>query len=209
MPTAQPFERHPERYEAWFEANKAAYRSELEAVRRMVPRDGRRIEIGVGSGRFAGPLNIDVGIDPSVSMLELARERGVAVVRGVAERLPFTDGAFDAALIVTAICFVDDIPRTIREARRVVSSSGTLVVGYIDRGSPIGRMYQEKTAANPFYREATFVSTDELVAELERAGFTEFEFVQTIFHRLDEIDDPDPVEDGFGEGSFVVIAATR
>jgi SAM-dependent methyltransferase len=209
MPKTEPFEEHTERYEGWFEEHDDAYRSELAALDRLVPATGRGIEIGVGSARFAAPLGIDVGIDPAGAMLDRARERGVTVVRGVAEQLPFRDGAFDTALIVTTICFVDDIPRTLAEADRILSESGRLVIGYIDKDSPVGRIYQEKKEENPFYREATFVSTEELLGALEAAGFTDFEFVQTIYHWLDEIDGPEPVEEGYGDGSFVGIRASR
>ncbi|MEF8814859.1 MAG: class I SAM-dependent methyltransferase [Halovenus sp.] len=209
MPKAEPFETHTERYEGWFEEHDDAYQSELAALDRLVPATGRGVEIGVGSARFAAPLGIGVGIDPAGAMLERARERGVDVVRGVAESLPFRNDAFDTALIVTTICFVDDVPRTLAEADRILTQSGSLVIGYIDKDSPVGRIYQDKKEQNPFYREATFVSTEELLEELEATGFEEFEFVQTIYRWLDEIDSPEPIEDGYGDGSFVGIKASR
>lgn len=209
MPKTAPFEEHTDRYDVWFEEHDAAYQSELAALRRLLPSAGTGIEIGVGTARFAAPLGIDVGIDPSSEMIELARERGVEVVEGIAEFLPFHDGSFDTALIVTTICFVDDIQQTVSEAARILDADGTLVMGYIDKDSPVGQMYEEKKEANPFYREATFVSTDELLEELEAAGFTDFEFVQTVFQWPGEIDEPESVETGYGDGSFVGIRATR
>jgi ubiquinone/menaquinone biosynthesis C-methylase UbiE len=209
MPNAEPFEEHTERYEDWFEDHEDAYRSELAALERLVPATGRGLEIGVGSGRFAAPLGLDVGIDPAEAMLDQARERGVDVVKGVAEDLPFRDGTFETALIVTTICFVDDIPRTLAETDRVLSESGQLVLGYIDKDSPGGRSYQEKKETNPFYRGATFVSTEDLLEALEAAGFTDLEFVQTMYHWLDEIDGLEPIEEGYGNGSFVGIGASR
>ena len=209
MPKTAPFEAHTDRYEDWFEAHEDAYRSELEALERLVPATGRGVEIGVGSARFAAPLELDVGIDPAAAMLERAQTRGIDVVRGVAEALPVRNGSFDTALIVTTICFVDDIPQTLTEADRILTPSGSLVIGYIDKDSPVGRQYQEKKEQNPFYRDATFVSTDELVDALEAAGFTDFEFVQTIYHWLDEVDGTEPIEEGYGDGSFVGIKATR
>ncbi|MDP8299697.1 MAG: SAM-dependent methyltransferase, partial [Candidatus Tantalella remota] len=65
------------RYDAWYDENRFAYLSELEAVRKVLPEEGYGLEIGVGSGRFAAPLGIAKGIDPSKKMVELARERGV------------------------------------------------------------------------------------------------------------------------------------
>lgn len=209
MPKSAPFEEYTERYEGWFEEHEEAYRSELDALRRLLPAPGYGIEIGVGSARFAAPLGIQVGIDPAGKMLEYARERGIDVVKGVAEYLPFKDETFDTALIVTTICFVDDISQTLAEAERALKPSGSLVISYIDKNSPVGEIYQETKEENPFYREAVFVSTEELIETLEAVGFTEFEFVQTIYHWLDEIDGLEPIEEGYGDGSFVVIKATR
>jgi len=209
MPTSAPFEQHADRYEEWFETHGAAYESEVTALRRLLPETGRGVEIGVGSARFAAPLGIQLGVDPSRRMLGYARERGVEAVQGVAEALPFPDGAFDTALIVTTICFVDDIPRALAEAERVLRPDGGLVIGYIDRDSPVGQVYQENKETNPFYREATFVSTGELLEALEAAGFTDFEFVQTVYQWPGDLGAPDPVDPGYGEGSFVGIRATR
>lgn len=209
MPRAAPFEAHTERYEDWFSVHEDAYRSELSALRRLHPTPGLGLAIGVGTGRFAGPLSVDVGLDPSVTMLERARQRGIDVVRGVAESLPFEDSTFDTALSVTTICFVDDLSQTLVEAERVLAPDGALVLGYVDRESPLGQKYQATKDQNPFYRDATFVSTAELLGELEAAGFAEFEFVQTIYHPLEAIDGLEPIEDGYGEGSFVALRARR
>jgi ubiquinone/menaquinone biosynthesis C-methylase UbiE len=209
MPQTEPFEKHTERYDRWFDAHETAYESELSALQRLVSNDTQSLEIGVGTGRFAEPLGVRYGLDPSESMLNHATERGIEGVQGVAEALPFADGVFDTALLVTTICFVDDIERTFREAHRVLRPEGRLVVGYIDRESPVGHQYQEHKDENPFYKDATFVSTDELVAELDVTGFDEYEFVQTIFQPPDELAAVDDVESGYGDGSFVGIAARR
>jgi len=207
VPTIAPFEAHTERYERWFEANEHAYRSELAAVERLLPDAGPGLEVGVGSGRFAGPLGIEYGVDPSPAMLARARERGVAVVRGVAEHLPFRGDAVGYALNVTTICFVDDVTASLREARRVLRPGGAFVTGFVDRESPLGRRYEAKRESNPFYRDATFRSTDELVGALEALGFTDLAFAQTVFRFPDEMTEPDPVREGSGEGSFVVLRA--
>ncbi|WP_336037233.1 class I SAM-dependent methyltransferase [Halobacterium yunchengense] len=209
MPKVAPFEEHTDRYDEWFEEHDAVYQSELAALRRLLPEPGYAVEIGVGSARFAAPLGVQVGVDPAEGMLERARERGVEVVRGVAEFLPFADGAFDTALIVTTICFVDDVPRTLAEAARVLGPDGTLVVGYIDEHSPLGERYRESRDQNPFYRDAVFVSTGELVDALETAGFGDFEFVQTVYRWPADVAEPEPVDAGYGDGSFVAIRATK
>lgn len=207
MPKAEPFERHTGRYDRWFEAHQHAYTAELAAVDAVLPETDRALEIGVGSGRFAAPLGIKFGLDPAAAMLDRARDRGIDVVRGVAEALPIRDRTFGAALIVTTICFVDDVPMTLAEAHRVLEPGGRVVIGFVDRESPLGQRYQAHREENPFYREATFVSTEELTSALEDGGFVDLEFVQTVFRTPEEMTEPDPVEAGFGEGSFVVVGA--
>jgi hypothetical protein len=54
-----------------------------------------------------------------------------------------------------------------------------------------------------------FVSPDDPVDALEGAGFSQFEFVQTIYHWPHEIDEREPIEDGYGDGPFVGTTATR
>ena len=69
--------------------------------------------------------------------------------------------------------------------------------------------YEAKRDENPFYRDATFRSTDELVAAMEGTGFGAFEFRQTVFSWIADVEEPEPVREGYGDGSFVAIRATR
>ena len=108
MPKIQPFERNVERYEAWFERHRFAYESELEAVRTLLPERGEGLEVGVGTGRFAGPLRVRVGVEPSRAMGRLAIDRGVEVWSGIAEELPCQDSSFDYLLMIATVCFLDD-----------------------------------------------------------------------------------------------------
>ena len=203
------FNDNSERYEAWFERNPAVYRSELAAIKALLPEDDKVLEIGVGSGLFAAPLGIRIGIDPSTAMLDKARARGIEVVRGVAEALPFPDQSFATALMVTTICFLDDVELALAEAHRVLSPGGAFLIGFIDKDSPIGRAYQSEKERSLFYRNATFYATPELAGYLMQAGFSNLQYVQTLFHPLSEITSVEPVKDGYGTGSFVVIKAEK
>lgn len=202
----KPFEEHYSRYERWFEEHRYAYLSELEAVIRLIP-EGNGMEVGVGSGRFAGPLGIKIGVEPSSRMAEIARRRGIEVINGVAEDLPFEDDVFDFVLMVTTICFLDDVEEALREAHRVLKRGGSIIIGFIDRESPIGKEYLKHKEENVFYREATFYSVKDVLSLLK--GFRYVSALQTIFRSLNSIDFMEPVVDGYGKGSFVVIKAEK
>lgn len=207
MPRVKPFEEFPDHYEDWFEENQAVYESELQALQTLLPKGKQVIEIGVGSGRFAAPLDIRTGIEPSSQMRKLARQRGIDAREGVAENLPLEDSQFDFVLMVTTICFLDDIEKAFREVQRILKPAGEFIIGFIDRESEVGQTYQQYKNESPFYSIATFYSVDEIISYLKKTGFRDFEFVQTIFRNLSEIKEPEPVKTGYGEGSFVGINA--
>ncbi len=208
-PKTAPFEQFPYRYEVWFEENNYVYESELRAVRQLLPKDGKGLEIGVGSGRFAAPLGIKVGIDPSAKMRSIAQSRGIQTFDGVAESLPFKDAEFDFALMVTTVCFLDDIDTAFAEAFRVIKPGGYFVIGFIDKDSPIGKIYQIHKDENPFYRVADFYSVKEVTDHLKQTGFYNFSYRQTVFRKLSEVKKVEPIREGYGEGSFVVIKGKR
>lgn len=209
MPKRGPFEAHHQRYEAWFDKHRAAYLSELLALRPFVPWQGQGLEIGVGSARFAAPLGVAFGVDPSPAMLGYAAERGIEAVSGVAEDLPFEAGSFDHALVVTTICFVDSAPRMLAEAHRVLRPGGRLVIGFIDRESPLGQEYLAHQSESVFYREAVFHSADEVARLLGESGFAIVDWGQTLSRPLPEIREIEALRPGRGERSFVVVAAIR
>lgn len=200
------FDQHVPDYENWFETFRHVYKAELRAVRSLMPETaGPALEVGVGTGRFAEPLGIAVGLEPSPRMGKHARRRGIHVVSGMGEALPFRDAVFESVLMVTTICFLDSIKKAFTEAARVLAEPGFLTIGLIDRKSPVGRLYREKQKDSLFYRDATFYAVDVVVEILRQAGFTAFTFRQTIFKPLHQIDGTEPVKPGYGNGSFVVI----
>ena len=202
------FDSQVDRYEGWFEKNNLAYESQVEAVRSILPA-GSGIEVGVGTGRFAEPLGIKLGVDPSESMREVARKKGIDVVPGVAEDLPFPDESQDFVLMVTVLCFFDDVAEAFTEAHRVLKPGGSLVVAFIDRDTPTGRIYDANKHDSAFYKEATFYSAAEVKDMLVEAGFTSTSYIQTIFKDPREMTEIEPVKEGFGEGVFCIVKAVK
>jgi ubiquinone/menaquinone biosynthesis C-methylase UbiE len=201
------FERNYKRYDFWYERNKFAYLSELEAIKKILPKKGRGLEIGVGTGRFAAPLGIATGIDPSRNMLRIARQRGVDARLGYGERLPFKKAAFDYVAIIITICFVGDPQRVIKEAGRVLKKNGKIIIGIVDKHSFLGKFYKQKKSV--FYKKADFFSVEEMKDLLKTAGFNRFSFRQTIFQLPDKVNSIEKPQKGFGRGGFVVIGAKK
>jgi len=209
VPKIRPFEKYTSQYEAWFERHYFTYQSELSAIIQMLPAKGKGIEIGIGSGRFAAPFGIRYGIEPSQKMIELAVQKNIHVMKGIAEFLPIGDEKFDFALMVTTICFLDKIEKALQEIHRILRPNGCVIIGFVDKKSLIGRKYQKNKKKNVFYREATFYSVDEVINYLKHAGFHQFIFYQTIFSTLNQITKIEPVKQGYGKGSFVVIRGKK
>jgi SAM-dependent methyltransferase len=208
MAGVQAFNQSAERYEAWFRKNWDAYQAEVRALKELMPSVGNAVEIGVGSGRFAAPLGARFGVDPSRVMLQIASGRGVDAVRGVGEALPFVGACFDTALMVTTVCFLDDIDQALRETGRILRRDGRIVVGFVDRTSPLGQTYLRQRDESLFYRAAQFYTVKEIVRSLRQVGFHEFDFRQTLFAPPAETTPTEPVTIGYGDGSFIVIRAT-
>ena len=202
------FEKYTEDYENWFVRHENLYRAELEAVRALMPPFEKGIEIGVGTGRFAAPLGIDIGVEPSRHMAEIARKKGIEVIVGVAENLPLKEESFDLALMVTTICFVDDPGKSLREIWRILKPGGYVLIGFVDRKSALGRLYEKNRSKSRFYKDATFFSTEEVLELLQKTGFEACRMKQTLFGPdLEHMETS--VKDGYGEGAFVVIRCRK
>lgn len=205
MPRIEPFEAFSEEYDRWFENHSEAYELELRTVKSLIPSTANGLEVGVGSGKFATPLGVTTGVEPSGKMAARAKALGIRVLKAVAEALPLAGQCVDYVLLVTTICFVDDVDATLQEARRVLKSNGVIVVGFVDRDSELGRKYLLRKDKSRFYKPAVFFSTREVLAYLERAGFGNFQIKQTLLAGKSE----GPIENGFGKGSFVVIRGVK
>lgn len=82
---AELFDMLADRYDSWYARHEALYKSELEAAALLGCSGG--VEIGVGTGRFAAPLGLEAGLDPSIGMLSKA-PRELDLVAGVGEKAP-------------------------------------------------------------------------------------------------------------------------
>jgi len=201
------FDQNCKKYDAWYDISKYAYLSEIEAIKKVLPSKGKGLEVGVGTGRFAAPLGIQFGIDPSRKMLEIAQKRGVDVKCGKGEDLPFNDATFDYVAIIIAICFVKDPLKVLRETQRVLRNHGKIIIGIVDKSSFLGEFYQNKKSI--FYKKAHFFNVNEIINLLKTAKFSQFIYYQTIFQLPDKIGIIEKPRKGFGKGGFVVVSGQK
>jgi arsenite methyltransferase len=109
------------------------------AVRRALAlRGGERVlDVGSGPGFLAAEMAAEVGrdgrvvgVDPSESMLAVARRREAPVefVSAGALDLPFGEAEFDAVVSTQVLEYVPDVAAALAEARRVLAPGGRLLV---------------------------------------------------------------------------------
>ena len=101
----------------------------------LAPQSGLRwLDVGCGNGAFTellvercAPAEVE-GIDPSEGQLAFARTRPAARIsnfrQGDAQKLPFKDGAFDAAVMALVINLIPDPAKAVAEMARVVRPGG-------------------------------------------------------------------------------------
>lgn len=210
--TSFVFDRFCAEYDAWYFSNKGRLvgESELRAIRELLP-GGSGLEVGVGSGFFASKLGVEFGIDPAESCLRMASNRGVKVVRGVGESLPFRGDSFDFVLYVATLCFLGDPSAALMEAWRVLKSHGKVIVCFIPEDSPWGRFYLKKKATgHRFYKYASFLRFGEVVRLLGGTGFRVEDVRSTLFQNPREMSDVEtPVKGRRGSAGFCCIKAEK
>ena len=201
------FDRHSKEYDYWYDKNRFVYLSELKALKKVLPTFGKGLEIGVGTGRFAKPLGITFGLDPSAEMLGIANERGIKTRWGFGEDLPFWHDKFDYVAIIISLCFVNDPVKVLEESFRVLKSNGRIVLGIVDKNSFLGKFYQKKKSI--FYKQAKFFGIKDLSKMLSDSGFKKINYYQTIFDLLGNISSIQEPIKGYGKGGFVVISGQK
>ena len=111
----------------------------FKAIRRdLIDRaSGSVLEVGSGTG-INFPFYHDVekvtAIEPSEDMIERSQKRRglaavpVEVLKGTAERLPFSDNVFDTVIVTLALCTIPNPEAAILEIKRVCKPNGKVLV---------------------------------------------------------------------------------
>lgn len=179
------FDSHASEYDAWYdtEAGKAIFTMEVDCLKPLLHKyDRPYVEMGAGSGRFARALGIEYGVEPALSLANIARNRDIKISATVAEKLSFPDSMFGGVLIAFTLCFLDNPQKALQESWRVLRPDGGLVLGLILRDSPWAEFYTQKgKRGHPIYSKARFFSKDEVEDLLKHSGFKVLEYSSTLF----------------------------
>ena len=196
-------------YDKWFDEHHKIYETELKAIKKILPTFKDGLEIGVGTGRFAAPLGIKYGVEPSENMAKIAQKRGIKTVTGFAENLPFEDKRFDLVLIVTTICFVEDPLKMLKESYRVLKDNGRVIIAFVDKDSELGKFYEKNRDKSRFYKEAIFFSKKEVLDLLKKCGFVLEECNESLFGPDLEHLELKTIEGCKKGGAFLVLKARK
>jgi ubiquinone/menaquinone biosynthesis C-methylase UbiE len=142
----------------------------------------RLVDVGCGTGRFAAFAKARRGgrvwgVDPAPEMLRRARARpdagGIGWKQASAERLPFTDGWFDAAHMHLVVHTLPDRPAALAEIARVLMPCGRMAV------ATFAMEHFQRFFLNPYFPSiaaidgARFPEPAILTEELGVVGFRE------------------------------------
>lgn len=178
MTGARVFDDWPKRYDRWFETPVGRLIKHYEAeliLEFLEPRRGELIlDAGSGTGIFTREVlergAAVTGLDISWNMLQRSLDKAgklpFSCLQGDMLRLPFRDAAFDKALSVTAIEFIEDAAWAVAELFRVTKPGGLIVVATLNSWSPWAdrRTQEAKTKGHPIFERVFFRSPEEMLA---------------------------------------------
>jgi ubiquinone/menaquinone biosynthesis C-methylase UbiE len=152
----------------------------------------RVLDLGVGTGRFADPLNragINIwGVDISQTMLKKAQNKGLGnLILGDACVLPFKDSSFDSVICVHVLHLVESCGVVLREIKRV---GGTTLLSVINKNSQFNALNEYRNALSecaynlkhPGIRE---VGLKEILPPKKEIPIKPFQDVKSIGERLE------------------------
>lgn len=228
------FDNYAETYDSWFLENRNVLYSEVKLVAHFLKNAGRTLSVGCGSGLFEMILEkefgilIKEGIEPSADMANIAQKRGMDVKITGAEDIVTDTGIYDTILYNGCPCYIQNLDKALSNSYNSLKKGGKIILIDIPKESSYGLLYNLAKAAgswdnpllkgvyppNPYPIElaklANWRTTAEKVECLERAGFSGFEFAQTLTKHpiYSNNSEEEPIE-GYDCGDYVAICAYK
>jgi SAM-dependent methyltransferase len=172
------YSRQAEHYDETRSASPSVLRPLREALRGA---PGMRLaDIGGGTGNYALALRDEgwqpVVIDRSSAMLTRAAAKGLETVEADAQRLPFGDETFDAAMMISMLHHVGNRGTALAEARRILRPGGRLVLlGFTGEDAATLWILDYFPISRP-WMEATHPSRSAFLSDLPGSNLVAFRF---------------------------------
>ncbi len=120
------------------------------------------LDVGCGSGHLLSELQRTAafvfGVDPDRSSLNECRKRGLNVVAGEAEKLPFADGTFDGILCKVVLSYTDD-RKAVAEIARTLRPGATAYIVTHGAGYYLIYLLKNRPLATRFYGLRSLINT--------------------------------------------------
>jgi len=150
-----------------------AYRDQLRAY--IGRGEGEALDIGCGEGRVARLLKECglrvVAVDPVEQFVTAAAAADSShdYAIAAAAELPFKDGRFDLAVLYNVLMDVEDVSAALKEAKRVLRTSGMVFISIVHPLTDCGRFIDTDPDA-PYVRIETYFGRRRFEGIEERDG---------------------------------------
>ena len=230
----QGFDTFANEYDSWFIKNGSVLETEVRLIASCLKNAGKVLSVGCGSGLFEKIIEekygiiVKKGIEPAEAMAEIARKRGMDVIVGTAEETDFGSEEFDTSLFNGCPCYMQDLSLALQNAYKALKIGGKVVVVDVPKESAYGLLYNLALSVGTWQhpllegcsplmpypielvKQANWRTTAEKISLIEKAGFVNLEFSQTLVaspcYSHERVEDPCV---GYDRGSYVAITAYK
>ncbi len=228
------FDQYAEKYDSWFLTNTNVLMSEVKLVAKTLENCQNIFSVGCGSGLFESILKdeygiiIENGLEPSKDMAKIASKRGINVDINTAEEYDYANKKYDTILYNGCPGYITDLEKAIRNSYEALNKGGKIIIIDIPKESGYGLLYnlaksvkswnntllKDVFPRNPYpielVEQANWRTTQEKIAVIEKIGFQDLSFYQTLtthpVYSDDSVEEPIP---GYDKGDYVAICAYK
>lgn len=229
----QKFDGYADKYDEWFMKNDKLFTSELRLFEKVLGdiQGKKLLSVGCGSGLFESYIdssNIE-GIEPSEDMAEIARKRGINVIKiGLIEAVDLPEEKYDIIYFNGSSSYMEDLSPVYGKCLRALKANGRLILLDVPKESAFGFMYLLGKSLNTYDHEylngampelpyplalassGVWHTTEEKINVLKELGISRFSYYQTLVKNpLYTNEEPEEVIEGYKSGGYVAIIAEK